>query len=90
MDALTDKPLPDFSAESLRRRAMGVLEPAATVLDVPTKAPANRGDFSLNPDLRSGMDAEDRRRPAAVLVPIVDRGGEATVLLTLRPEHLGS
>ena len=44
-----------------------------------------RGDHDLNPDL---YEAGLRLIPAAVLVPIVDRSREPTVLLTRRTEHL--
>jgi 8-oxo-dGTP pyrophosphatase MutT (NUDIX family) len=64
-------------------------------LDVPAalndyEAPAVRGDLDLDPALwqRAGVKAT---RPAAVLVPVVDRP-EPTVLLTLRtelPSHPG-
>ena len=47
-----------------------------------------RGDLDLNPEIwvRAGVKAE---RPAAVLVPIIDRS-EPTVLLTLRTAELAS
>jgi 8-oxo-dGTP pyrophosphatase MutT (NUDIX family) len=47
-----------------------------------------RGDLDLNPEIwvRAGVKAE---RPAAVLVPIIDRT-EPTVLLTLRTAELAS
>jgi 8-oxo-dGTP pyrophosphatase MutT (NUDIX family) len=47
-----------------------------------------RGDLDLNPDIwvRAGVKAT---RPAAVLVPIIDRS-EPTVLLTLRTAELAS
>ncbi|HEX8808684.1 MAG TPA: coenzyme A pyrophosphatase, partial [Xanthobacteraceae bacterium] len=47
-----------------------------------------RGDLDLNPEiwLRAGVKAT---RPAAVLVPIVDRS-EPTVLLTMRTAELAS
>jgi 8-oxo-dGTP pyrophosphatase MutT (NUDIX family) len=47
-----------------------------------------RGDLDLNPQIweRAGVKAT---RPAAVLVPIIDRG-EPTVLLTLRTAELAS
>ena len=53
-------------------------------------APATRGDLDLDPSLweRAGVKAT---RPAAVLIPVVDRS-EPTVLLTLRtelPSHPG-
>jgi 8-oxo-dGTP pyrophosphatase MutT (NUDIX family) len=47
------------------------------------------GDHSWNPDLRP-LFVHDRLRDAAVLVPVVDRGDEATVLLTTRTENLRS
>jgi 8-oxo-dGTP pyrophosphatase MutT (NUDIX family) len=64
-------------------------------LDVPPalddhEAPATRGDLDLDPSLweRAGVQAT---RPAAVLIPVVDRR-EPAVLLTLRtelPSHPG-
>lgn len=45
----------------------------------------SRGDHDLNP----GMGPPDQKlTPAAVLVPLVDRADELTVLLTQRTEHL--
>lgn len=47
----------------------------------------SRGDFDLNPHVaRDAGDAE--LRPAAVLVPIVERPDGLTVLLTRRTDHL--
>lgn len=43
-----------------------------------------RGDFDLNP----GMQPADTLIPAAVLVPLVERENEFTVLLTQRTDHL--
>jgi 8-oxo-dGTP pyrophosphatase MutT (NUDIX family) len=47
------------------------------------------GDHSLNP----GMTVPEKTRPAAVLIPVVDREGEPTILLTERsadlPHHAG-
>ena len=45
---------------------------------------SERGDHDLNP----GMGKPNRVRPAAVLVPIVERPGGMTVLLTRRTDHL--
>lgn len=45
------------------------------------------GDHRLNPDLRD-MIVHDRLVDAAVLIPVVDHGEEATVLLTQRTEKL--
>jgi len=47
----------------------------------------DRGDHLLNPDLDQ-MIAATKMRDAAVLVPVVDRGPEATMLLTLRNASL--
>ncbi len=52
-------------------------------------APPQRGDRDLNP----GLARAGRLTPAAVLVPVVDRGPELTVIFTLRtddlPDHAG-
>nr|WP_245419495.1 CoA pyrophosphatase [Phyllobacterium salinisoli] len=48
---------------------------------------ADRGDHLLNAELASDLDqmvTAGKMRDAAVLVPVVDRGPEATMLLTLR------
>ena len=47
-----------------------------------------RGDFDLNPRWRD--EAAPLLRPAAVLVPIIDRPGGLTVLLTRRSPNLSS
>lgn len=73
----------DFFA---RARARLVLDVPAALTD--PAAPARRGDLDLDPALwtRAGVAAT---RPAAVLVPIVDRA-EPSVLLTQRTEDLPS
>jgi len=73
----------DFFARA-RERLRLEIPPALT----DPKAPGARGDLDLNPTLweRAGVAAT---KPAAVLVPIVDRQ-EPTVLLTLRTEELAS
>jgi 8-oxo-dGTP pyrophosphatase MutT (NUDIX family) len=69
-----------------RARSRLTLEVPRSLTD-PT-AEGARGDLDLNPEvwLRAGVNAT---RPAAVLVPIIDRG-EPTVLLTLRTAVLAS
>lgn len=49
------------------------------------EGPPPRGDHDLNPDF---YDPAKPLTPAAVLVPIVDRSGGPTVLLTRRSDHL--
>jgi len=69
-----------------RARARLTLEVPRSLMD-PT-APGARGDLDLNPEswMRAGVKAT---KPAAVLVPIIDRS-EPTVLLTLRTAELAS
>ncbi|WP_420402264.1 CoA pyrophosphatase [Nisaea sp.] len=45
---------------------------------------AGRGDHDLNP----GMEATGRQRPAAVLIPVVEREGGLTLLFTRRSDDL--
>ncbi len=52
--------------------------------EVPRFRETARGDHNLNP----GMRPMRALRPAAVLVPLVDRDGGLTVLLTQRTDHL--
>lgn len=76
MDAPAVAPL--FSAADFRRRAAREVGPYAS---------DDHGDHLWNPDisdLLTGLSLTD----AAVLVPIVDRPDEATVLLTKRTEKL--
>lgn len=53
----------------------------------PRRAPPV-SDFDLNPDLRELVPAGRLLRPAAVLVPLVERAPGLTVLLTRRTDHL--
>ena len=76
--------LPEFT-----RRAK-----ARLLKDIPAESsdldrPALRSDDDLNPHLRPTFDCTEPR-PAAVLVPIIKRQPELTVLLTQRTEHLPS
>jgi 8-oxo-dGTP pyrophosphatase MutT (NUDIX family) len=48
--------------------------------------PDERGDHDLNP----GFQPEGPLRPAAVLVPLIDRDEGLTVLLTRRTDHLNN
>jgi len=69
-----------FSAEDFRRRVAARLSPdrgAAT------------GDHSFNPELADTLLQMDRR-PAAVLVPVIHREPEVTLLLTERTADLRS
>jgi 8-oxo-dGTP pyrophosphatase MutT (NUDIX family) len=52
-----------------------------------------RGDHDLNPDICTAFLSDENLRPAAVLVPVADRGSHASVILTQRspdmPAHAG-
>lgn len=78
-------PLPAFSAAALTARApdrlIGLGEPVL-------ERPADFGDHVFNPAIFG--DGRPKLRDAAVLVPVVDRGDEATVIFTLRTPHLKS
>jgi 8-oxo-dGTP pyrophosphatase MutT (NUDIX family) len=78
MDSLTSAPL--FTADDFRARA---------ALERGPYADADYGDHSWSPD-REPFFSPDKLRDAAVLVPIVDRRPEATMLLTKRTEKLRS
>jgi 8-oxo-dGTP pyrophosphatase MutT (NUDIX family) len=75
------------SADELRRMSARALEraPSDRVFDNRLNPP--RSDYDLNPGWRSEL-ANVQPRPAAVLVPIVDRAEGLTVLLTQRPETM--
>ena len=75
MDAPT---LRRFTAEDFRARAAREQAP---------RGGDEYGDHRLNPELRP-LFVHDRLRDAAVLIPVVDRGDEASVLLTKRTEKL--
>lgn len=78
-----------FSARDLRRRAEGVLTPPGDMAQVAMNGPARISDLRLNPELGEA-NADGATRAAAVLVPIVAREPEASVLLTERPKHLAA
>lgn len=68
----------DFSASAFAARARGA---AGNELG------DERGDHLLNPHIPS-LSAGGKLRDAAVLVPVVDRQPQATVILTQRTAHL--
>lgn len=76
-----------WTSARLRRLAVSALEaaPAAGGTDAGTGGPS---DFDLDPELARELAPRDLR-PAAVLVPIVDRE-QATVLFTVRTDSLPS
>ena len=53
-----------------------------------TATTAKRGDYDLNPAWRDSVAADRALRPAAVLVPIIERAAGLRVLFTRRADHL--
>jgi 8-oxo-dGTP pyrophosphatase MutT (NUDIX family) len=69
----------------IKERIVRSLDPLEGAEDLErVRGAGRRGDHDLEP----GWRAREPLRPAAVLVPIVDRPGGLTVLLTQRTEHL--
>lgn len=60
------------------------------LLDVPhtNGAVAAAGDYDMNPEVRAALAPDRVLRPAAVLVPVVERETGPTILLTRRTDHL--
>jgi 8-oxo-dGTP pyrophosphatase MutT (NUDIX family) len=80
---LSADPASDLRSATLRSLAQRKLRPSLSLEELVQAAPSGVSDDDLEgrrPDL-SGLA---RLRPAAVLVPIVDRTGGLSVLLTLR------
>lgn len=57
-------------------------------LGEPDRRAPGRGDYDLNPKWRETLDGERVLRPAAVLIPIIERGEDLSVLFTRRADHL--
>ena len=72
-----------YSVAAFRQRVEERFESRADVMA------AVGGDHALNPDFGPSIGGREFR-DAAVLIPIVDRGGHAHILLTQRTEHLSS
>jgi 8-oxo-dGTP pyrophosphatase MutT (NUDIX family) len=81
----SNAPVPGHEFFALARARLGADVPAALT---DPDAPLTRGDHDLEPAMRVMADMRPIR-PAAVLIPVVDRA-EPTVLLTLRTESLSS
>ena len=77
-----------LSDDDLRARLNACLSLTAAIPGAP-----QRGDYDLNPAWRNAAPSERPLRPAAVLVPIIERKVGLNVLFTLRaaglPAHAG-
>lgn len=76
-----------FTTEDFRRRASGKLIPPEQRIAASASGAESRSDFDLNPSLEK-LAGADEKRPAAVLVPILDKEDGASVLFTLRTDEL--
>lgn len=72
-----------YSWEGFRERVRQRFESRADILA------AIGGDHALNPDFADTVGTRSFR-DAAVLIPVLNRGGDAHVLLTQRTDHLSS
>lgn len=83
----------DFSAAGFAARARGCLASGDCTPPPEADLKTLRGDHILNPHWQPERGWFTSLRDAAVLIPVVDRGEEATVLMTLRtddmPSHAG-
>lgn len=77
-----------FTAEDFVRRASDRSRPLAEAGAMAAGDAHGRSDFDLNPDLLSTPAPQGGLRPAGVLIGVVVREPGATVILTLRAEHL--
>ena len=87
MALVQNKEIEAFTTADLRRRAHGVLAPLESRVNAGSDAPAGRNDFELNPELEALADAE-HKRPAAVLIPVIERAKQASILFTQRTDEL--
>ena len=69
--------------DELRKRLTACLSPISEMAASP-----KRGDYDLNPAWRDAVPVERALRPAAVLVPIIERKVGLHVLFTRRADHL--
>jgi 8-oxo-dGTP pyrophosphatase MutT (NUDIX family) len=79
-----------FTALDFGRRAERFALPLSAAAALAADTDGLRGDHDLNPDLAEWLGPPGGFRTAAVLVGVVDREPGATVILTLRSEHLPS
>lgn len=83
-----DKQASTFTTAELRRRAGRFLTLPQERIAADGAAKPGSSDFTLNPELAHMFAAQEQRRKAAVLVPVIERAKEPTVLFTKRSEAL--
>ncbi len=92
MALIEDKEVESFTTADLRRRAHGVLAPLKSRISSEVEVPAGRSDFELNPEMKI-LEGAERKQTAAVLIPVIERENQASILFTQRtdemPTHAG-
>lgn len=78
-----------FTAADFRQRALAHAIPLERAAEVGA-ALYFHGDHDLNPDLPTASISNEALRLAAVLVPVVDYGDQASIILTKRAAHLSA
>jgi 8-oxo-dGTP pyrophosphatase MutT (NUDIX family) len=84
---LSVDPVPNPSSAFLRARAQQILRPSLSLADLEQAVPSSISDDALDGRM-SELSVLAPWRPAAILLPIIDRPGGLTVLLTLRASDL--
>ncbi|MCB1438860.1 MAG: CoA pyrophosphatase [Nitratireductor sp.] len=79
----------DLDGTAFRRLAGETLLPRGSELDQGADAHPPHGDFAMNPEFRDWVFSR-AQKPAAVLIPVIERPGDLSVLLTRRTEKLSS
>lgn len=90
MNGVRDRAGETGEVADLRRRALRLLSADRQIAHGDGHGRISRGDDDLNPGLAEELADMRAPSPAGVLVPIVERSGGATILLTRRADHLAS
>ena len=82
-----DKDVEEFTTADLRQRAQGVLASLESRVSGGGDAPAGRSDFELNPEM-AALTKDEHKQPAAVLIPVIEQGTQASILFTQRTDEM--
>jgi 8-oxo-dGTP pyrophosphatase MutT (NUDIX family) len=85
-----DKDVEEFTTADLRQRAQGVLaslESLESRVSGGGDVPAGRSDFELNPEM-AALTKDEHKQPAAVLIPVIEEGFQASILFTQRTDEM--
>jgi 8-oxo-dGTP pyrophosphatase MutT (NUDIX family) len=82
-----DKDVEEFTTADLRQRAQGVLASLESRVSGGGDVPAGRSDFELNPEM-AVLTKDEHKQPAAVLIPVIEEGFQASILFTQRTDEM--